>query len=131
MAIYSGAVVDRIRVNGTFYGRSRGGKIRSVEVGTDEKIEELQYHKAAWWWEEALCSLTIKTDTNTYHIDGFEEWKAKNPNGRYGYCGSKQFSVKIPKNQDFNSFLNSEIIYGAYKRYGSDWIIGFNGETEI
>ena len=131
MTIYSGAVVDRIRVNASFYGRPRGGSIRSVEIGTDEKIEELLYHKAVWWWEEALCSLSIKTDANTYHVGGFEEWKAKNPNGRYGYCGTKKYSVKIPKNQDFDSFLNSEIIYGDFKRYGSDWIIGFNGEVEV
>ena len=31
------------------------------------------------------------------YVDGFEEWKAVNPDGRYGYCGSELFSVKVPR----------------------------------
>ena len=132
MTIYSNAVVERIRVNTTLYGRPKGGLIRSVEIGSDEKIEELLYHKVVnTWWEEALCSLSIKTDANTYHVGGFEKWKAKKPNGRYGYCSTKKYSVKIPKNQDFNAFLDSQIIYGTLGGYGSDWIIGFDGEAEV
>ena len=131
MIIYSGAVVDRLHVNGISYGRPKGGKIRSIEIGPEETITELQYHKTAWWWEGTMCSFTLVTDVNTYHVGGFEEWKAENPNGRYGYCGSKKFSVQIPTNQDINSFFESEIIYGRIKRFGSNWIIGFKSETEI
>ena len=131
MIIYSGAVVEKMRVNGILYGRPKGGKIRTVEIGPGETIKELQYHKTAWWWPETMCSLAIITDVNTYHVDGFEEWKAQNPSGRWGYCGSKKFSIQIPEDQDINSFFESEIIYGSFTRYGSNWIIGFKSETEI
>ena len=131
MILYSGAVVDRMLVNGISYGRSKGGTFRSIEIGPNETIKELQYHKTAWWWEETMCSFTLITNANTYHVGGFEEWKAENPNGRYGYCGTKKYSVQIPTDQDINSFFESEMIFGSYTRYGSDWIIGFKSETEI
>ena len=83
-----------------------------------------------------MCSLTIITDVNIYHVPGFEEWKAENPDGRWAYCGggrwvSKKFSVQIPIDQDLNSFFDSEIIYGSFSRYGSNWIMGFKSQTEI
>ena len=118
-------------VDGILYGRSTGGTSRDIEIGPNEIITELQYHKTAWWWEGTMCSFTLITDVNTYHVGGFEEWKAINPSGRYGYCGKKKFSVQIPNGQDTNSFFESDIIYGSISGWGSNWIMGFKNEIEL
>ena len=97
LVIHNAAVLDRLEFNGVQYGRSNGGTERIVEFGQNEVVKEFQYHKTAWWWIDTLCSFTIITNIKTHHVDGFEEWKAVNPDGRYGYCGSELFSVKVPR----------------------------------
>lgn len=89
--------MNRIEYNGIEVGRSDGGIARTIELGPNEIVENFQYHKAEWWWVDTLCSLTIKTNVNIYVVDGFEEWKAENPDGRYGYCGSRLFYAEIPR----------------------------------
>ena len=117
-------------IHGIRYGRTGGGNAQDVQIDQNEKIKEIQYQKAVSrpsFPESrvgALCSLTLITDDNSYQIETMNQM---NSDDSRQFCGDKRFSVQIPNNQDFNSFLNTETIY----RSGHDWIIGFKGEIEI
>ena len=150
--IYSKEVIYSLKFNNDLYGRPNGGVERIIEFEPNEVVEEFQYHKTAWWWPGTLCSFAITTNVITYHqvdgnitteilrrktynVEGFEEWKAENPSGRYGYCGKQLFSVKVSSNEDLNSFFNSELVIGVSKdesvNRGPDWILGFKNETVV
>lgn len=103
-------------MNGVEYGRSSFLSSRDIIIRSDEEIEHIQYHKAAWWWKGAFCSITLKTNLTSYEI---------------GYCGDTEFSVHVPLDQDLNSFISANIIYGDLNNKGANWIIGFQNETEI
>ena len=118
------------------YGRTnqnfREQFTRSISLRPNEFLEEIQYNKADGFSIKAgVCFMTLITNMETYHLDWAESWIAENPTERKGYCGNKQFSVRIPKTGNLNSFFESNIIYGTYKKHGTNWILGFKTETEI
>lgn len=124
LIIYSGAIVDGIRLNGVEYRRSDGGSARTFAFGPDEIVEELRYRKASRYYINSLCYLVIITNFDTYQVDGFAEWEAGDSQ-RGGYCATQQYSVQIPSDQNFAAFLDSNILYDAVS------ITGFNGENEL
>ena len=115
-------------IDGVEYGRFSSESARLVEIRPDEVIEEIQYNKAVWWWKDAICSLSFITNQTTYSINWSDQWKAVNPNGRYGYCGTTKYSVRVPQGQNLNNFFNSSIIFGTNEKYGPNYIIGFKNE---
>ena len=124
----------KLKVNDFQYGKTEAFNERVVESITlqaDEIVEELRYHKAEWWWISTFCSFTILTNRGSYYFKWSEDWKAQNPTGRWGYCGTKQYSVKVPSYTDLNSFFESSLIYGTYEKYGTNWMIGFKNEQLI
>ena len=129
--IYSKEVIYSLKFNNDLYGRPNGGVERIIEFEPNEVVEEFQYHKTAWWWPGTLCSFAITTNVNTYNVDGFKEWEAKNLE-RYGYCAKQQlFSVKVSSNEDLNSFFNSELVIGVSRGESANWILGFKNEAEV